>query len=262
MSEALPFDVEIERRPPWVDVASGLVVVSALLAAAKLVPMAAVLPFLIASSVGSRFGSSATHVVVDEDGALVLDGKRIPDVRDVWLEDDGVEPRVVAAYGEARELAVLWFENREQARRFAGAFPERQEVVAGYRPRKIDLLSPLRFVAIAVAFFAMGSWYGGLALLFVPLSLRNLLAAKQLVIQGDRFELRTALDAESFPRDGVVTVDVDEGRIVMKGERELRFATPNARDRHLTAPLWTDASRRRALKVLQRRGVAPAPPLA
>lgn len=226
-------------------------VATALAAAARLVPMAAVLPFLIASSLGHRFGSSAIHAVVHEaDGRLSLGGKSIDDVRDVWLSDDDAESRVVVAYGEERALAVLWFENREQAKRFARAFPERKEVVAGYRPRRLDLLSPLRFVAIAGAFFATGSWYGALALVFVPLAVRSFFTAKQLVVQGETFELRTAFDAETFRRDGVVRVDVDEGVIVMKGERELSFATPSSRDVHLMAPAWTDASRRRALKRL------------
>lgn len=215
-----------------------------------LVPMAAVLPFLIASSVGNRFGSSAANVVVRENGLLQLNGKPVDDVRDVWLEDDTSEPRVVVAYGEARTLAPLWFENRAQAKRFANAFDERAELVAGYRPRKVDLLSPLRFVGIAAAFLTHGSWYGALALLFVPLGLRGFLAAKQLVVHGDTFELRSAFDAEVFRRDGIVEVDVDDGVITMKGDRELRFATAHARDVHLGAPPWADAMRRRALKRL------------
>jgi hypothetical protein len=223
--------------------------VSSLGSAAKLYPLAVALPFLIASSLGNRFGSSAIEAVV-RDGELVLGGKPIADLRDVWLEDDTDEPRVVVAYGESRTLAVLWFENRGQAKRFANEFPDRKEVVAGYRPRKVDLLSPLRFVAIAAAFLAHGSWYGALALLFVPLGLRGYLAAKQLVVHGDTFELRTPFDAETFRRDGVVKVDVDEGVITMKGERELHFASAQVRDVHLAAPPWADAIRRRALKRL------------
>lgn len=222
---------------------------SALGSAAKLYPLAVALPFLIASSLGNRFGSSAIEAVVS-DGKLTLGGKPIPDLRDVWLEDDTDEPRVVIAYGESRTLAVLWFENRGQAKRFANEFPERKEIVAGYRPRKVDLLSPLRFVAIAAAFLTHGIWYGGLALFFVPIGLRGFLAAKQLVVHGDAFELRTAFDAETFRRESVVKVDVDEGVITLKGERELHFAARHARDVHLTAPPWADAIRRRALKRL------------
>ena len=222
---------------------------SALGAAAKLYPLAVALPFLIASSLGNRFGSSAREVVV-ENGELRLGGKPIADIRDVWLEDDTDEPRVVVAYGESRTLAVLWFENRVQAKRFANEFPERKEIVAGYRARKVDLLSPLRFVAIAAAFLTHGSWYGGLALLFVPIGLRGFLAAKQLVVHGETFELRTSFDAETFRRDGIVKVDADEGVITMKGERELHFTSSHARDVHLAAPPWADAIRRRALKRL------------
>lgn len=229
--------------------------VSSLAAAAMVVPMVTVLPFLIASSVGNRFGSSAARALIRENGELQLDGKPINDVRDVWLEDDTSEPRVVVAHGEARSLAVLWFENRTQAKRFANEFTDRTELVAGYRPRRVDLLSPLRFIGIAAAFLTHGNWYGALALLFVPLGLRGFLAAKQLVVHGDTFELRSAFDAETFRRDGVVKVDIDDGVITMKGDRELRVTRGQTRDVHLGSPPWCDAIRRRALK---RLAVAPA----
>jgi hypothetical protein len=229
-------------------VASALVVVAALGSAAHLYPLAVSLPFLIASSLGHRFGSSAMQAVVT-DGELTLDGKKIDDIRDVWLEDDSDEPRVVVAHGEARKLAVLWFENRVQAKRFANEFPDRKELVAGHRPSFVSLLAPLRFVAIAAAFLTHGSWYGGLALLFVPLGLRGFFAGKQLVVHGDTFELRTAFDAETFRREGIEKVDIDDGIITMK-ERELHFTSSESRDVHLAAPPWADAIRRRALRRL------------
>lgn len=230
--------------------ASALVVVTELVAAARVVPLFVGLPFLIASSVGRRFASTAKQVVVLPDGAIELGKERLNDVRDVWLEDDG-EPRVVVAHGDG-ELAVLWFENREQARRFANAVERDDDArafVAGYRPRKVDLLSPLRFAAIAIAFFAIGSWRGVFALLFVPLGLRGYFTAKQLIVRGEDFELRTAHDSETFQRASIVSIDIDEGIIKLK-ERELSFTTANARDVHLNAPSWADALRRRALKRL------------
>lgn len=228
-----------------------LVIVTTLGSISRLYPLAVGIPFLIASSLGNRFASSALHVEVDpEDGSLTFDGKPVEDIRDVWLADD-VEPRVVVAHGEARSLAVLWFENRTQAKRFADAFTDeqRKEIVAGYRPRKVDLLSPLRFVAIALAFFAVQSWYGGLALVFVPLALRNFWKAKQLVVHGETFELATAFDSETFRRDGITKVELDDGVITMK-ERELHFSITSARDAHLATPSWSEALRRRALRRL------------
>ncbi len=238
------------------DVAAALVVVSAALATARLIPLAVALPFLIASSLGRRFASSAIHAEVTEEGQLELGGKRVDDIREAWLEDGTDEPRVVVACGDARDLAVLYFENREQAKRFAGAFPGRTELVVGYRPRRVDLLSPARFVAIAFAFASLGSWYGALTLVFVPLALRNFFGAKQLIVHGDTFELRTAFDAETFQRAGIVAVDIDDGIITLKGDRELKLASANVRDPHLNAPTWTDLKRRHALKHLASRPTA------
>jgi len=194
------------------------------------------------------------HAVVDEDSkSLELGGTPVEPIYDVWLDDTN-EPRVVVTHGDERAQAVLWFENRDQAKRFALALGKRSEAVAGYRPRRIDLLTAARFVAIAVAFVASGSgsarWYGALALVFVPLALRGWLAAKQLVVHGDTFELHSAFDHETFQRESVAKVDVDEGLITLTGGRELRFAATHSRDPHLTTPQWTDEIRRRALKLL------------
>ncbi|MDF2695990.1 MAG: hypothetical protein K0S65_4373, partial [Labilithrix sp.] len=53
--ESSPFDVELERLPVWTHVASALVIVTGVLIAFRLVPMVALLPFLVASSLGRRF---------------------------------------------------------------------------------------------------------------------------------------------------------------------------------------------------------------
>lgn len=219
--------------------------------ALELVPAIALLPFLIASSVGRRFGSTAKHVVVTEDGALDLGGKLVArdDIRDVWLDEDPLEPRVVLALGGDFSPVALWFENREQARRFARALPAGREIVAGYRPSKMDLFSPFRFVAVTLVLLAGHAYYGTAVMVFFALELRTFLLARQLVVREDTFELRSAFDTESFARSSVTKVDLDEGVITFK-EREIRFASPNARDLHLAAPLWTDRLRRRALEAL------------
>ncbi|MBX3225885.1 MAG: hypothetical protein KIT84_30090 [Labilithrix sp.] len=231
-------------------------------------PAFVMLPFLVASSVGRRFGSTPQHVVVTEDRALDVGGKLIArdDVRDVWLDDDPLEPRVVIGLCDLRErvpresrghggdlaLLALWFENREQAKRFARALGG-HEVVAGNRPRKGDLLAPFRFVAVTLVLLAAHAWYGAFVLVFFAIELRTFLLARQLVVRGSSFELRSAFDSESFAIESVQAVDVDEGVITLRGDRELRFATPNARDLHFAAPPWSDRLRRRALTALAAR---------
>ena len=140
LSEPLPFDVELERRPVWVDVASALVIVLGIPIALKLLPMIALLPPLVASAIGRRLGSSAVHVTVDE-GALALGDNEIAseDVRDVWLDDDGVDPRVVVSWNaprDAHRIAALGFENRPQAVRFRARARAKgcRRLVAGTSP--------------------------------------------------------------------------------------------------------------------------------
>lgn len=226
--------------------------VTGVVAALRLAPAVIMLPFLIASSVGRRFGSTPQHVVVVENGALDVGGKVIArdDVRDVWLDEDPLEPRVVVAHGGELSILALWFENREQARRFARGLKGHDEIVAGYRPPRMDLLSPFRFVAVTLVLLASHAWYGAFVLVFFAIELRAFLTARQLVVREDTFELRSVFDAESFSASSVVKVDVDEGVITLRGERELRFASSHARDLHLAAPGWADRLRRRALSEL------------
>jgi len=252
LTEELPFDVEVERRPVWANAAAALVVVTGAIAALRLAPAVLMLPFLVVSSIGRRFGSTPQHVVVLDDGALDVGGKVIArdDIRDVWLDEDPLEPRVVVAHGGELALLALWFENREQARRFARGLKCHRELVAGHRPPRMDLLAPLRFVAVTLVLLASHAWYGAFVLVFFAIELRAFLTARQLVVREDTFELRSVFDLESFSVASVVKVDVDEGVIVLRGERELRFASSNARDLHLAAPGWADRLRRRALTAL------------
>ncbi len=265
MSE-LPFDVEIERRPIWVDAACAGVIVVGVLVAANVVPMIAFVPLLAVSSLGRRFASSAVHVVLGDDG-LTLGDRVVPraEIRDVWLDDDEVDPRVVVAHagkGDAIDLAVLWFENREQARRFATRATHDvspKSLVAGHRPRPADALPSLRFVAIALAFFALGSWYGAVSLVFFAIGGKAFLDAKQLVVDEETFTLRTAFGTgETFRRVQVEKVDVDFGAIHVRGGDELKLARTNARDVLLGAPSWADNLRRRALKGLAPKEAPPA----
>lgn len=254
--DALPFDVEIERLPVWTHAASGSVIAVGVLVAIGVAPMLAFLPVLIVSSVGRRFASSAMHVKVDE-GGLTLGDREVPraDILDVWLDDDEVEPRVTLGIagapkrprGEEVELTILHFQNRDQARRFAAAFGEGAAVVAGHRPRWVDALSSLRFVAIAAAFIGTKSWYGLLVLALFAAAAYAFVRAKQVIVKADGFEVRTAFGATKHAYSEVEAVDVETGVIGLRNGAELRVSPGAVRDTTLASPAWLDRARRRAL---------------
>ncbi|MBX3222964.1 MAG: hypothetical protein KF795_20805 [Labilithrix sp.] len=287
--DSLPFDVELERMPAWVHVSSALVIVVGGLVAAHVVHMLVFLPFLVASSVGKRFASSARHVVVGAD-ALDLGGRVVPrrDVIDAWYDAEDAEPRATVAFGEDVELAVLHFENSAQARRFAealspderddapndatrpsdadasdatrpsdadasGALQSRRALVAGHRPRPIDMLASLRFVAIAAAFFSTGSWYGLFVLLFFALGARSVLVAKQLVAKRTELEIRSVLGVQAYPYSDVEGVDVDAGVIQLAGGREIAIPRSSLRDGILGSPPWLERARARVLTHVRRQ---------
>lgn len=252
--ERLPFDVELERLPAWVHVASALVIVVGVLVATHVVHMLVFLPFLVASSVGKRFASVATHVVVGPE-SLALGGRTIPrrDVVDAWADD--VEPRATVAFGDDVELAILDFQNREQARRFSEALAPEADAesatrarVVGHKPRPLDMLASLRFVAIAAAFFSTGSWYGLFVLFFFALGTWNVLFAKQLVARRAELEVRTVLGARAFPYGDVASVDLDAGVIELSDGSEVRVPRSSLRDTTLASPAWLERARTRVLE--------------
>lgn len=255
--DGLPFDVELERLPVWTHITSALVVVTGVLIAFRLAPMVALLPFLVASSLGRRFASSARHVVVDGNG-IDLGGRTIAraDLVDVWVDDDATEPRATLAFGKDIELALLHFVNREQARRFGGAFTNGglRAAVVGHKPVPVDMLASLRFVAIAAGFFGTGSWYGLFVLVFFALGAWNVVRAKQLVARSDGFEVRTLLGTESHTYAEVASVDLDAGLIALKSGVEITLPRGALRDPTLASPAWLERARTRVLGQVRQRG--------
>ncbi len=254
--EALPFDVEVERLPAWVHVASALVIIVGILVATKLVPMLVFLPFLVASSIGRRFASIATHIEVDDTG-LVLGGREIPraEIVDVWVDDEESEPRVTIAIGERLELSILHFQNREQAKRFAGALApksaeERRSAVVGYLPRPVDWLSSLRFVAVAAAFFGTGSPLGMLVLGIFAFGAWSILRARQVVARANQFELRSVRGVTAHPYREIERVDGVDGVIRLKGGAEISVPRSALRDTMLGSGPWLERARNRVFREL------------
>ena len=247
--EVLPFDVELERLPAWVHVASALVIVVGILVATKLVHMLVFLPFLVASSIGRRFATSPKHLEVDAS-ALDLGGREIPrsEIVDVWVDDDASDARATVAFGERIELAVLHFVNHEQARRFGDALaPAETSPVAGHLPRPVDWLSSLRFVAIAAAFFGTGSPLGALVLVFFALGAWNILRARQLVARADRLEIRTVLGVRAHAYSEIERVEVEEGLVHLKDGAEIHVPTSALRDTTIGTGPWLERARTRVL---------------
>jgi hypothetical protein len=250
--EALPFDVELERLPAWVHVSSALVILVSVLVATRLVHMLVLLPFLVASSLGRRFASSTTHVEVDGNG-LDLGGRAIPrsEIVDVWVDDDRTEPRVTVAFGADVVLAVLHFQNPAQAKRFGEALDDQAEpraMVVGHRPRPVDLLASLRFVAIAAAFFGTGSVYGLFALAFFAFGAWTVVQAKQVIATARGFEVRSVLGIQSYGYADVESVDTEAGVIALKGGREISLHRSSLRDTTLATAGWLERARTRVLE--------------
>lgn len=250
--ETLPFDVEVERYPLWAHAASGAVVVVGVLVAIGVAPMVAFLPFLLVSAMGRRFASAAMHVEVAPH-TLTLGSREIPRDRvlDVWLDDAEHDARVIVAIRRdagGADLAILYFENREQARRFAGAFRDGSAVVAGHAPRAIDALPSLRFAALAVAFLGTKSFFGLVALAFFALGAMGWIRAKQILATSTGFEIRSLLGTSTYRYEDVASVDVGEGAIRMRDGTELTLPRASIRDVTLSAPAWLEAARSRVLR--------------
>jgi len=220
---------ELEEPPVWADAASALVFGVGVLVTAHVVPILALLPFLIASSLGRRLASRA----VEPDPA---------DVVDAWVPPE--EPRVVLARGpiEAPRLEVLVFDTVEAARRFQETLPSPTAVVAGHAPVPRDALPSLRFVGIALAFVATGTWLGALTLVFFAHGALGLLRAKQIVVTEDRVVVRGLFGTRSYSKAEAAALDPDE--LVPVGA---------IRDRLLATPSWLEGARARALAALARR---------
>lgn len=261
---SLPFDVELEQLPVWVHVASALVIAIGVLVALGLVHMLVFLPFLAASSIGRRFATIATHVEVGDTSVDI--GERTlarADIVDVWLDDDPNEARVTVASGESVDLAILHFQNREQAKRFAAALRPKREgeqpssrphgfvpipvFVAGHRPRPVDWLASLRFVAVAAAFFGTGSPLGVLVLAIFAFGAATIVRAKQLVARTDRLEVRSAFGVATYPYADIERVDVEDGVVHLAGGGELAIPRTTLRDTLIGTGAWLERARTRVL---------------
>lgn len=159
-----------------------------------------VIPF-IASTTARRFGVVPMDASIDRDGLWLGDTLVAPraDILDVWAANDQTDHRVSVAV-KPDELLVLLLPNAEQARRFARELAPRKKttdfaaaVVAGYRPRALDALYPLRLFFVIGSFIANSGWKNPAAFLlfvFFALGAYGLVVATQIQSGPDGLTLR------------------------------------------------------------------------
>lgn len=253
----MTFDAAVEQIPRWVHLASSAVVIVSVLAAAGVAPLWAIVPFLALSSMRHRLRSSLARFDVGPD---VLAGaeREIPrsSIVDVWLDDDRDEPRIVVAFGSAVEVLSLRFETAIEAHRFRDALAANgdatERVVCGARPRLVDTLSSLRYLAIAGAFFATGSRAGLFVLLFFALGVWSLLRTRQVIVSRTNVTLRGLLGEKAYDVVDVKDVDVNDGVIRLSDGREIEIPSAVLRDATMTSAPWLIRARGRMLEAIQR----------
>lgn len=243
--ESLPFDAHIERLPAWGVAMAALTTVIGFAAAAHLLsPPWTILPFL-ASTIARRVGGSAVRVEIDGDG-LWVDEKLLAaksEILDAWADPDDTDNRVAVTLDGGRVIVFL-LPNKEQAARFARALP-RPHVVAGVLPRAVDLLMPLRIVAIMTSSISNTHSPVGLFLLvFVAISGWGMFIGRQIDVGPDGVTLRSLFGATKLAFS-----EVDEESLSARRVRSAFFGTS----------AWTRHAHARAMKKIaeMKRGAAP-----
>lgn len=258
MTDAI-FDIAVEVTPPWVHLASAAVIVVCALAAAGAVPLWAIVPFLALTSMRARLPRRSGSLRAEVRGdTLAIGAREIPrsSVIDVWVDDERDEPRIVVAFGENIDVVTLRFDTAIEARRFRDALAPEDEnagrIVCGARPRLVDALSSLRLLAVAGAFFAVGSRVGLLVLVFVALGAWSLLRTRQVIASRSDFTIRAPFSAKTYRYDDVKEVDVSEAIIRLADGTEIELPSRVLRDGAMTSPPWLSRARSRMLEAIQR----------
>lgn len=253
------YEADVERMPAWTHLASAGVIVVGALVAARLVDMLVVLPLLVLSSLGRRFGVRRARITVSPDG-IVIDQRALAtrNILDVWLDDDEVDPRVVIAFGDDIEVIALRFADRKTARNVFRALAPgtSRAVVAGSRPRLVDLLASLRFIAIAAAFVLTGSRVGLLVVVFFVLGVWSFVRTAQVVVRDEQLEVRRAFSTRSYPLANVASADEDAGAVELKDGSAIDLSRGALRDATMTPAPWLARARTRLFDAVRSRAIA------
>jgi hypothetical protein len=202
----------------------------------RLVPIFSLIPLLVASTVARRFASRRVTLTVDDHLTIGARVVRRDDIVDVWQD----ELRVTVAFGE---LIAVVFDDAEVATRFVLALPRSKARAAGHRPTAIDVLPPLRFLAVAGAFFATGSWLGAIALIPFVRGAWPLVSARHVVVDEARMTLAGLFGERTIARGDIR--DLDGTNLVLASGARVRVDT---RDALLETPLWVLRARDRLLE--------------
>lgn len=238
--------------PTWGIAMSALTVVVAVLAAVHVVPTPLlIIPFIL-SSVARRFAIIPVDATIDADG-LWLGEKLVAgrgDVTDAWFDPEDRELRVTVAAKPDR-LVVVHLPNEEQARRFADALAPAEQAhrVAGVRPGGASALIPLRLFAVVVAFVVTSQSPTALLLgVFFAFGAYGFAIGTQVDAGPDALELRSVRGVTRIAYADIATVDVDDGRIELKGGRTVSVPPRVVRDPLLASVEWTRRAHARALR--------------
>jgi hypothetical protein len=203
----------------------------------RLVPIFALLPVLVASAIARRFASRRVVLTSGDDLTIGTRVVRHDAIVDVWQD----ELRVTVAF--AGELAAFVFDDADVAARFVAALPPSKARAAGHRPTPVDALAPLRFLAVAGAFFATGSWLGAIALIPFARGAWALVVARHVVVDDTRMTLDGLFGTRTIALEDVR--EIDGTYVVLGSGARVRIDT---RDALLETPLWVLRARDRVLQ--------------
>jgi hypothetical protein len=247
----------VERLPSWGIVMAALTVAVAALAALGAVPTPLLIVPFVGTTLARRFAVTAIRAEINDDGLWLgeaLAASRA-EITDVWFDADDRELRVTVASKPDR-LLVIHLPNAQQARRFVRVLlPEPHEHrVAGVRPRLLHLLVPLRFLAVAIAFWVTsGSPVAALLALLFAVGAHGYVIGTQIDAGEGALELRTLRGTTRIAYADIASIEIDAGSIRLRSERTVALPARVVREPLAGTSAFTRRAHARALAHLAER---------
>lgn len=199
----------------WGVAMSALTIVVAIAVAGGVVTsLLVVIPF-VASTTARRFGVTPMDASIDKEGLWFGDTLVAPraDILDAWADPDDTDHRVSVAV-KPDELFVIHLPNADQAKRFASELaPEDAGIaVAGFRPRPIDAVYPVRLLAVIGSFLASAGWKNpaaALLLVFFALGAYGFIIGTQIQSGPDGLRLKAFARERHLPWSEVTGAVLD-----------------------------------------------------
>lgn len=236
---------------------AAMTVVVSVLCAVRVIPTPLIIVPFVAASIARRFAVVPTRAEIDGDGLWLGDtlAASRKEITDAWFDADDREIRVTVASKPDR-LFVVHLPNRDQAQRFVAALlPEPHDHrVAGVRPTLVQALVPVRFLGVAVAYWATsGSPVAALLVLLFAIGSYGLVIGTQIDAGDDALELRRVLGSTRIAYSEIASVESDSGVITLRDQRTFALAARVVRDPLLGTNDFTRRAHARALAHLATR---------